>query len=86
MTMPEAAIRVEILNGIHRGPARVNSGSVMRLDYDPDRKMNFYVDVVFADGARLTLHDDPSYEAAIIEAEEAARDWKVAVHDLVAAP
>ncbi len=48
------------------------------------RAVDRCVDVVDVEGGRLTLYHDPSYEAAIIEAEEAPRDWGVKVDDLVA--
>lgn len=83
VTMPEAATHVEIHNGIQNGPARVDGQFGARLDYADAGRMKFWVDVVFADGARLTLHDDASYDAAIVEAEEAAAEWGVIVRDLV---
>jgi hypothetical protein len=43
----------------------------------------FLVEVVDVEGWRLVLDTHPSYEAAIIEAEESAPDWGVLVDDLV---
>lgn len=81
-SMPEAT-RIEILNGIQNGPTRVTGQFGTSLDFANAGKMTFWVRVVFVDGGHLTLMDDASYEAAIIEAEEAAADWGIPVHDLV---
>lgn len=78
------ADRIEILNGVQKGPARLTGQFGTRLDYSNAGRMTYYVDVVDVDGGRLTLYDDTSYEAAIVEAEEAARDWGVKVDDHVA--
>lgn len=72
---------IEINNGIQIGPARLTGASGIRFDYSNAEKMTFWVDVVEADGARLTLYDDRSYEAALIEADQASRDWGVPVRD-----
>jgi hypothetical protein len=78
-----AADRVEITNGTQVGPAKLTGQFGTQLDYANAGQMLFCVDVVDADGCRLTLYHDPSYEAAIVEAEEAARDWGIPVDDLV---
>ena len=79
-----AAARVEITNGLQIGPATLTGQFGTTLDYTNAGCMTFWVDVVDAEGGRLTVYDDASYEKAIIEAEEAARDWGVKVDDLVA--
>lgn len=78
-----AADRVEITNGTQVGPAKLTGQFGTRLDYSNAGRMLFCVEVVDVEGGRLTLYHDPSYEAAIVEAEEAARDWGVEVDDLV---
>ena len=80
-----AAQHVEINNGTQVGPARLTGQFGTRLDYTNAGQMTFHVDVVDVEGSRLTLFNDRSYEAAIVEAEEAAREWGVQVHDLVSA-
>jgi hypothetical protein len=77
------ADRVEITNGPQIGPAKLTGQFGTKLDYTNAGRMLFCVDVVAIEGGRLTLYHDPSYEAAIVEAEEAARDWIVKVDDLV---
>jgi hypothetical protein len=79
------ADRIEITNFVQEGPAKMTSMFGTRLDYTDAGKMMFAVDVVETDGGRLTLECGTSYEKAIIEAEEAAAEWQVAVHDLVGA-
>ncbi|MGU3316301.1 hypothetical protein ACLBWH_12190 [Sphingomonas sp. M6A6_1c] len=79
-----AADRVEITNGPQIGPAKLTGQFGTTLDYTNAGRMLFCVDVVDVEGGRLTLYHDPSYEVAIVEAEEAARDWGVIVNDLVA--
>jgi hypothetical protein len=78
-----AAARVEITNGQQIGPARLTGQFGVQLDHTNAGRMTLWVDVVDVEGNRLTLYDDTSYENAIIEAEEAARDWGVAVDDAV---
>jgi hypothetical protein len=63
--------------------ARIETGTW--LDCRNWGHLLFWVQVVDVEGGRLTLSDNRSYEAAIIEAEEAAREWGVEVHDLVEA-
>lgn len=74
---------IEIANGTQRGPARIIGQFGTRLDYTADGKMKFFVSMVDTEGCSLMLHDGLSYEQAIIEAEEAARDWGVPVNDRV---
>jgi len=77
------AARVEITNGPQTGPSKLTGQFGTRLDYTNVGAMLFIAEVVDVDGNRLTLYCDTSYETAIIEAEEAARDWAVPVDDLV---
>lgn len=74
---------VEITNFVQDGPARLTGQFGTRLDYTNADRMMFLVEVVDVEGGRFALRDDPSYECAIVEAEEAARDWGVPVDDLV---
>ena len=85
MYYPEgpAVDRVEISSGRQDGPAKLTGQFGTRLDYSNAGGMIFHVEAVGVDGSRLTLYCDASYEAAIVDAEEAAKDWAVAVHDVV---
>lgn len=79
------ADRVEINNGVQQGPAIIHGQDGKRLDHTDAGRMKFWVDVVDAEGGRINMSDGTSYEQAIVDAEECARDWGVAVHDRVAA-
>jgi hypothetical protein len=44
----------------------------------------FFVDVIEPDGCRISIWDGPSYDTAIMEARNAAKDWDASgVLDLV---
>lgn len=75
-----------IENGIQPGPACLTGSFGTRLDYTNAGKMTFWVSVVDDSGGCLTLYDDASYEAAIIEAERGAADYGVPVHDNTQSP
>lgn len=75
---------VELWNFVQEGPYRITGQYGTRLDYSDDGAMIYCVDVVDAEDNRLTLLLDRSYEKAIVEAENAAREWGVAVDDKVA--
>lgn len=77
------ASHIEISNGVQTGPAKYTSASGTRFDMKDWGFMGFWVDVVDTEGNRLTIWDGRSYERAIIEAEEAASDWKVEARDMV---
>ncbi|PZR77111.1 MAG: hypothetical protein DI537_43650 [Stutzerimonas stutzeri] len=73
---------VEINNAVQTGPAKLTGAFGTRLDVRDWGHMTFWVDVVDIEGCRLTIYDGRSYEAAIVEAEEAAREWNVEVRDM----
>ncbi|MFC3442753.1 hypothetical protein ACFOKF_16380 [Sphingobium rhizovicinum] len=77
------ASHVEICSGVQHGPAKLTGARGTWLDVKDWGFMTFWVDVVDTEGNRLTIHDGRSYEQAIIEAEQAAQEWKVEVRDMV---
>lgn len=77
------ADRVEISNGIQTEPSRTVGQFGTTLDYANVGRMMFCVEVVDVQGSRLVAYFGTSYEQAIVDAEESARDWGVTVHDNV---
>lgn len=77
------AARIEITNGTQTGPSKISGQFGTRFDYTNAGRMIFIVELVDFESNRLTLCTDASYEAAIIEAENAAKEWEVPVDDLV---
>lgn len=76
--------RVEISNGIQTKPSRHTGQFGTRLEYENVGRMVFCAEAVTKDGGHDVLYCGPSYERAIIEAEECAKDQSLTVHDLVA--
>lgn len=65
--------------------ATVIYGVITRLDFSEIGRRIFLVDLVEADGGRITMSDRTDYGRAIIDAEELARDYGCGVVDKVAA-
>lgn len=88
-TVPQAddyeVVRVEISNGIQTHPSRLTNRFGTQIDFTDFGGMVFCVEVIDNSGGREMSYYGGSYEAAIIDAEECARDAGVAVHDLVRA-
>lgn len=76
-------VRIEIDGGLQVGPARLTGATGIRFDYSNSGRMIFWVVAVDADGGRETLQECARHDSAVIEAEQASRDYAVPVHDLV---
>lgn len=77
------ASHIELTMVTHDRPAIVYSNRDPVIDYSIVGETRFYVDVVEADGGFIPMWDGSSYEQAIIEAEELAKSFNVAVEDRV---
>ncbi|MEN2746442.1 hypothetical protein AAIO73_01970 [Sphingomonas sp. T9W2] len=78
------AVRVEISNGIQTLPARLTNKHGTTIDFTDFGRMVFCVEIIDTSCGREVSYYGASYEDAIIDAEECARENGVEVHDLVA--